>query len=266
MNLDQIRAFYGRAVTREFWYYGGSIYTIVAGRHIGADWGRLGYFTDVPALCGGRVVASFTSPILGGVVVVATGLPGNYAHITYCHLHDGDMLRYGAVVTQGQRVGRLAKNGESHGTAWTGEHCHVVCSRNANGAYWKSPSNVASTYSDPAILVASILAAPLPESENDMGTIDNTEANYQTFAKFLQRALKYDARENGFGPDWKLGSTLWEKIARSTVTEAQVKLVADEVVKAIGQPTAQVDYAAIEAAAERGARKALSDLTLVPKP
>lgn len=184
-DVTTIKEFYGRNVTRPFWYWGGDIYTIVPGRHIGADWGWIDHFTDVPALVAGRVAASFTSPILGGVVVVATGLSGNYAYITYCHLFNGDMLRYGDVVTQGQRVGRLAKSGESHGSAWGGEHCHVVCSRNTNGAYQKSPSNTASTYSDPETLAATVLAEtagedarPFPDEkeEDDMFTDEDRKA------------------------------------------------------------------------------------------
>ena len=43
-----------------------------------------------------------------------------------------------------------------------------------------------------------------------MGTLDNTEENYQTFMRWLQRALKFDVRTDGAGPDWKLGPTIFE--------------------------------------------------------
>lgn len=48
------------------------------------------------------------------------------------------------------------------------------------------------------------------ERENDMGTLDNTEENYQTFARWMQRAYFYDVRENGYGPKWELGRTVFE--------------------------------------------------------
>lgn len=50
------------------------------------------------------------------------------------------------------------------------------------------------------------------QKENDLGTIDNTEENYQTFAKFLQRALKWDVRKDGFGADAKHGATVWDRL------------------------------------------------------
>lgn len=80
---------------------------------------------------------------------------------------------------------------------------------------------------------------------DDMGTIDNTEANYQTMVGFLQRAFKFDARPNGVGADWKLGPTVFESLAGAQnkgITDAQVKVVADAVIKAIGAPTVSVDY------------------------
>ena len=45
-----------------------------------------------------------------------------------------------------------------------------------------------------------------------MGTLDNTEENYQIWARWQQRAFFYDVRENGFGPDWKLGRTVFEML------------------------------------------------------
>lgn len=55
-------------------------------------------------------------------------------------------------------------------------------------------------------------ARQIANGEDDLGNLDNTEDNYQTFASFLQRALKFDVRTNGFGPDWKLGPTVFELI------------------------------------------------------
>lgn len=91
-----------------------------------------------------------------------------------------------------------------------------------------------------------------PREENDMGTLDDTEANYQVFAKMLQRALRYDVRPSGLGPSGSFGSTLWERLSQvqstagaSGVTEAQVKAIADAVIAQIKVPAPEVDYAKI---------------------
>lgn len=104
---------------------------------------------------------------------------------------------------------------------------------------------------------ANIISGQTAGSEDDMGTIDNTEENYQVIASFLQRALRYDVREQGLGPDWKLGLTLWEKIAKTAVTAEQVKTIADAVVAQIGIPKVTIDYAAIAKAVNDEAAKRL---------
>lgn len=80
------------------------------------------------------------------------------------------------------------------------------------------------------------------QEEDDMGTLDNTEANYQTFARFMQRALKYDVRTEGMGPDWRLGPTIFE-LLRAADDTADVKAIAvkmtDEDRKAIAAEVAK---------------------------
>lgn len=51
------------------------------------------------------------------------------------------------------------------------------------------------------------------EGENDMGTLDNTEANYQVLGQMMHRAFLFDLRPKGFGPDWRLGPTIYESLA-----------------------------------------------------
>lgn len=108
------------------------------------------------------------------------------------------------------------------------------------------------------------------EEEDDMGTIDNTEQNYQTFAQFLQRALKYDVRTNGMGPDWKLGPTIFEMLRAADdtgdVNAIAVKMtaedrqaIASEVAKSIIVP-AGATKADVAAAIEAG----LAGLVLKP--
>jgi hypothetical protein len=46
--------------------------------------------------------------------------------------------------------------------------------------------------------------------EDDMPL--NPDTDYAAFAAMLQRALKFDARRDGLGADWRLGPTLWERI------------------------------------------------------
>lgn len=50
---------------------------------------------------------------------------------------------------------------------------------------------------------------------NDMGTLDDTEANYQIFAKWQQRGFRYDIRPNGLGADWKYGPTVFEMLTNA---------------------------------------------------
>lgn len=85
---------------------------------------------------------------------------------------------------------------------------------------------------------------------DDMGTIDNTEENYQTIAGFLQRALRFDVRPNGKGADWKLGPTVWERLntlqaAAATGTAIDPKAAASAIAEAIPDELAEKVVAAI---------------------
>ena len=93
-------------------------------------------------------------------------------------------------------------------------------------------------------------ASPLIIKENTDMPLD-ANADYPAFLHMLQRAFRYDLRPNGAGADWKNGPTVWERFdgveraAAQKITDAQVKAIADAVVKSIGQPTVSVDYVAI---------------------
>ncbi len=62
-----------------------------------------------------------------------------------------------------------------------------------------------------------ILDCPINLGDDDMGTIDNNEQNYQTIAGFLARALKWDVRNSGTVPPSdsdasKYGPTIWDTL------------------------------------------------------
>lgn len=86
-------------------------------------------------------------------------------------------------------------------------------------------------------------ARQIANGEDDLGTLDNTEENYQTFARFLQRALKWDVRTDGLGPDWKLGPTVFE-LLRAADDSSDVKGV-QGAVSAIAVKMTDEDRAAI---------------------
>lgn len=149
-------------------------------------------------------------------------------------------------------------------------------------------------------------ATPFDPEEDDMGTLDKSEENYQVILWALQRAFRWDLRPGGPGADAALGATVWERfdrvenaVARSTdkvpaavwnhpvqaqnadgilasrpdgtpvtfpasgfaaSSNAQINALREVVATlALGQGA---DPAAIEAAAERGAQKALDGLVL----
>lgn len=67
-----------------------------------------------------------------------------------------------------------------------------------------------------ATYVAQTGATPLGWSWDSAGsrityTSEDEEMDYETFRNYLQRALQYDVRPNGVGPDWQHGPTVWER-------------------------------------------------------
>ena len=116
-------------------------------------------------------------------------------------------------------------------------------------------------------------ARQIANGEDDLGNLDNTEDNYQTFARFLQRALKFDVRTDGFGPDWKLGPTIFELLraaddsgdvagVKGAVSAIAVKMtdedraaIAKSVADSIKIPTGGASKADVAAAIDAGLAK-----------
>lgn len=116
-------------------------------------------------------------------------------------------------------------------------------------------------------------ARQIANGEDDMGTLDNTEDNYQTFARFLQRALKFDVRTDGLGADWKLGPTIFELLraaddstevagVKGAVSAIAVKMTDDDraaiaksVADAINIPAGGASKADVTAAIDAGLAK-----------
>ena len=132
-------------LTLRFWAYG-SQYTIVPGRHIGADQAPNpgGEPWDVPALVEADVHHTIQTTAIGRVVVTDTHR-ATRRYISYCHGFYGDPAAQNDHLKPGDRVMRLARAWESPGTAWDGVHCHVVVHDNPEGAY----TRVGDTYYDP---------------------------------------------------------------------------------------------------------------------
>lgn len=139
----------------------GKDYTIVPNRHIGQDIARTG---DVPALLAGRVVRRVkTATMAWGIVTdIGAGL-----FLSYWHLADDNLPAVGAVLAQGDRVGRIAKgpktlpqsNPEFPGLAWYGQHCHIVVGTNIGSAYLFVPGHrTLDAFRDPLTFIRQVLA------------------------------------------------------------------------------------------------------------
>ena len=164
--------------------------------------GTASVVTDVEAVDDGTVVyVGRPNGRLAWTVVIDTGRArGRYES----HSHMADIsVGHGQRVSSGDRLGRNAKMSEDRGFI-DGVHDHVTITDYPGGAWetWRGE------YDPLPYMEAAYQRAR--EGANDMGTLDNTEDNYQTFARFLQRALKWDVRTDGLGPDWKLGPTVFE--------------------------------------------------------
>ncbi|EFQ82691.1 hypothetical protein HMPREF0063_11900 [Aeromicrobium marinum DSM 15272] len=87
--------------------------------------------------------------------------------------------------------------------------------------------------------------AGVTQGDDDM---QNTEEQYEIFRHFLARALRYDVRPLGAGADWKLGPTLWERLAQlegnlgdqiTGIEGADVEEIAQQVVESLDDDLAE---------------------------
>lgn len=278
------------------WGYKSNDYT--GGYHRGLDVrevhpsGNYSVVTEVIAISDGFVdYVGRPSTALGPTVRIRRDA-GGYEF----HSHTVYYARVGQRTTAGTLLGRNATLSERPGLI-AGVHDHIVFSDFADGAW-----NTSRATKDPYPFIQSALASlsggggkPFNPEEDDMGTIDNTEENYQTMAAFLQRALKWDVRDGSDGT----GATMWDRLGNlgdrviavpSQVWEAQIPAQTPDGINQdvtfpargfIASTNAQIgalreviatlavgqglDPKAIEDAAERGTLNALERIKLVPE-
>lgn len=221
--------------------------------------------TAVDAIDDGTVVyVGRPNGLLAWTVVIDTGrAEGRYE--SHSHLADV-IVSVGQRVVSGQRIARNAAMNEGPGLV-TAPHDHVTVTDYLDGAWetWRGE------YDPLPFMRAAYQRAR--EGANDMGTLDNTEENYQTFMRWLQRALKFDVRTDGAGPDWKLGPTIFELLraaddssdvagVKGAVSAIAVKMtdedraaIAKSVADAIKIPAGGASKADVAAAIDAGLAK-----------
>lgn len=200
--------------------------------HTGIDFLRGPKYLGKPFYASGpgRVVRLSKNAAGGCWIVVRYDGTANDVGYAHMYNHNG-CPRPGTRFNTGAQLGFVG----ALGTRVTGAHIHVeVLGLATPAAVWGifTPSCYATGTSGPA-------GGINPGKEDDLGTIDNTEANYQTFAAFLQRAFFYDVRRNGFGPKWEFGPTVFEMLAAANNSAEIAKL-------AVGGGTIDVDALAKE--------------------
>lgn len=232
--------------------------------HVGTDHYGLGIIRSPGA---GTVIESEWSWWAGNQVLIYLGeIDGRRTWVRLCHLAAPSPLARGDQITRGGFVGTEGATGQA-----VGRHLHweIYVGRVDRG-----------TGSDPGTTVdpRAFIISHLPGAGTPAGTIRNEDdmpldyqRDYEPAKLILQRAFAYDLRPRGAGATQEYGPTLWERLdqieaavkraetaAKQTVTPEQVKLIGDQVVKAIGQPTAVVDYAAIAKAVNDDAARRLA--------
>ena len=214
--------------------------------HGGRDWGY--YYASAAsrrtvAPAGGTIIAAHSDGgnHNGWGNYVDILIPSNGHRIVSRLAHHASIsVRTGDRVAQGADIGVMGATGETYGQTHLHEELWIDGDR-VDPDYYR-------TFDLPGTTASPTGGGGTP-LEDDMPLDAN--ADYEAFKTMLQRALKFDVRPNGAGADARLGRTLWEQLngienaASTPVTAEQVKVIADAVVAAIGQPTAAVDYALI---------------------
>lgn len=228
----------------------------------GVDW-YCPRFTPLFAAASGVVVDTLDTYADARGRFIAIDLDDGH-RARYLHL-ENRLVSVGDRVAWGQHIGHTGATGYGEADwSWNvaetgGAHVHETIFPNHRYVFGR---------------YATLDPWPLTNTEmNDMGTLDATEANYQTFASFLQRALRYDVRTNGFGPDWKLGPTVFELLraaddsgdlagVKDAVGAIAVKMTAEDraeiakaVVDSLKIPTGGATKADVVAAVDAGLAK-----------
>jgi hypothetical protein len=168
--------------------------------------------------------------------------------------------------------GAAVEGSSSHGGNWGGRDCLAV-DVDPNGLTWDQVDQAMEAAGFSARLITEAMsgikggerwhyidfnafgAIPAgmnakPFEEDDMPL--NADTDYPAFRDMLFRALKWDVRTNGAGPDWNLGPTVWERFnsveaaaKASNVSPEQVKAIADAIIAKIQVPAPVIDYAAV---------------------
>lgn len=89
--------------------------------HRGQDY-RAAVHESIPSYVRARCVLNGHSSVLGNYTVLRSGL----MFYGWAHLLIGTRPDVGAIVQQGDSVGRAAGPGDDHGSAWSGAHCHTT--------------------------------------------------------------------------------------------------------------------------------------------
>ena len=239
--VQSIATFYAAdRVTRHFGVAGD--YTIVAGKHIGTDWGTGRQAIDVPALVGGRVVlVMYGTQTLGSIVVVKDG---DGVYWSYCHLSKDRLPAEGAWISRGGRVGRLAAGPnkgnnavpswdvEWPGKLWSGIHLHLVAGYHPRSAFeMVSGHRTISKFINPATVAESVIASPASGGSRPLEDEMSAEAE-RMIAELYQALLPGEAGKKTQGVVHKqivdiLASTRKAESAASGARVAGESLVAD---------------------------------------
>lgn len=208
---------------------------------------------------GGRISGDHSADINAGRARLAQWLGNSARVIGYGNV--GDLNRLWPNKNGAQVV--IAAYGSN--PSYPGKIAHQYTDRGACAPFGTADMNSADGVDIPTLMGQVGLTAdpnnvgpvtPFNPQEDDMGTLDNTEANYQTLAYMLDRFFHFDGRDGGKGVPpvgsnySSYGATLWENLhgiraAEAPVTPDQVTAIANAIAAQLKIPAPTVDAAAI---------------------